>query len=388
MAMILRLVKRLDWKDRAKSVVRWDGALWVALIIIVLSICITLLLIYWEDLRGSQDSLGTTIRTVTLVIGGMIAVILAMWRSRVAERQATTAQQGLLSKDCSTSAIKREPRCSAVQCFPSEWVEYTRSNASRRSIGSNTTFRLCACSASSPDILQDRCNRKLQSKPKWQRGTLTRLSLTNPTRYGKTFKLSWRQSDTGVVKPSFSKSIPSSSWTYEVQISATLDLIGPNLAGADFTKAKLRHAHLVSADLSNAVLWDADLSSEVDPGTPMMFKTLLDGVNLCGANLMYANLSGARLPEARLCHSNLFETNLSSTFLYGAKLISADISLANLSGGDTKKRKHFRRKTMQGTFSRVLANSPRTVPNYPPDSSTARHSIRRIRETTTTERCT
>ena len=91
-------MRKLDWKDLAKSVVRWDGILWITVIIIALLTGVALSSIYWKDLRGSQDSLGTTIRTVALVIGGVVAAILAMWRSRVAERQATTAQRGLLNE--------------------------------------------------------------------------------------------------------------------------------------------------------------------------------------------------------------------------------------------------------------------------------------------------
>ena len=36
------------------------------------------------------------LRNIGLLVGGLIAILLAMWRSRVAERQADTAHQGLL----------------------------------------------------------------------------------------------------------------------------------------------------------------------------------------------------------------------------------------------------------------------------------------------------
>ena len=331
MAMILRLVKRLDWKDRAKSVVRWDGALWVALIIIVLLICITLLLIYWEDLRGSQDSLGTTIRTVALVIGGMIAVILAMWRSRVAERQATTAQQGLLNERYQKGAEMLGSAMLSVRMGGIYALQ--RLAEEHREQYHVQVMRLFCVFARHP-------TRQMQSETPIQAKMAARKFDQTP--FDEPDEI--REDVQAVMEAIGYRS--GEAIVLEKHSQFKLDLRGAdirnarlnraNLAGADFTKANLRHAHLVSADLSNAVLWDADLSSEVDPVTPMMFKTLLDGVNLCGANLMYANLSGARLQGARLCHSNLFETNLSSTFLYGAKLISADISLANLSGAILK----------------------------------------------------
>ena len=51
---------------------------------------------FWEWLRGGPggvESGSTTVRNLGLVIGGFIAILLAVWRSRVAERQADAAQQ-------------------------------------------------------------------------------------------------------------------------------------------------------------------------------------------------------------------------------------------------------------------------------------------------------
>ena len=54
---------------------------------------------HWDVLHDEQrDSASTTIRNFGLLIGGVIAVILAVWRSMVAERQADTAQQSLLNE--------------------------------------------------------------------------------------------------------------------------------------------------------------------------------------------------------------------------------------------------------------------------------------------------
>ena len=60
---------------------------------------------YWGSLHGGEDSVSTTVRNLGLVIGGVIAVLLAVWRSLVATRQADTAQhqtsiarQGLLNE--------------------------------------------------------------------------------------------------------------------------------------------------------------------------------------------------------------------------------------------------------------------------------------------------
>ena len=96
------------WKqfcDGGRRVIRWDGFWWVIGMVGVLIISGGLSWRYWGDLRGDQESLSTTIRNLALVIGGIEAILLAAWRSIVAQRQvaaahrqADTSQQGLLNE--------------------------------------------------------------------------------------------------------------------------------------------------------------------------------------------------------------------------------------------------------------------------------------------------
>ena len=77
---------------------RWDAFWWIAGIVLVLVTSLSLAWCYWEELRGDQESLSATVRNVGVVIGGVIAILFAVWRSIVAARQATTAQLGLLNE--------------------------------------------------------------------------------------------------------------------------------------------------------------------------------------------------------------------------------------------------------------------------------------------------
>ena len=52
---------------------------------------------FWEWLSGGESG-STTIRNIALVAAGLIALPLAIWRGVVANRQANTAQQGLLNE--------------------------------------------------------------------------------------------------------------------------------------------------------------------------------------------------------------------------------------------------------------------------------------------------
>ena len=75
-----------------------DTFWWIAGIVLVLVTSLSLAWCYWEELRGDQESLSATVRNVGVVIGGVIAILFAVWRSIVAARQATTAQLGLLNE--------------------------------------------------------------------------------------------------------------------------------------------------------------------------------------------------------------------------------------------------------------------------------------------------
>ena len=59
--------------------------MWIGAVAIALVVGVALSWSFWEELRGKQDSLSTTVRNIGLVIGGAIAILLAVWRSKVAE---------------------------------------------------------------------------------------------------------------------------------------------------------------------------------------------------------------------------------------------------------------------------------------------------------------
>ena len=67
--------------------------------------------LFWETLHNKQDSFSTTISNLSLVLGGTVAIVLAVWRSKVSERQtdvaqrqAETAQRDLLNQQLQKGA--------------------------------------------------------------------------------------------------------------------------------------------------------------------------------------------------------------------------------------------------------------------------------------------
>ena len=93
-----------------------------------------------------------------------------------------------------------------------------------------------------------------------------------------------------------------------------------DLRGADLSRAHLRRANLIGAQLGSAKLTSANLS----------------GSFLIEADLGSADLKSANLSEAFLGKADLIAAELSGTDLRGALLDEANLTLADLSGADLR----------------------------------------------------
>ena len=63
------------------------------LTLIVLAAVLVLSIRFWDSWSGKEESVGMAIRNLVLVIAAIAALPLAIWRSKVAELQADTAQR-------------------------------------------------------------------------------------------------------------------------------------------------------------------------------------------------------------------------------------------------------------------------------------------------------
>lgn len=84
-----RLRAWADWPERALRAVLWRLEDRLALTTAALLIIIVIVAVLWWD---SSDA----VRNFGLIAGGVAAGALAIWRSRVAERQAATAERARL----------------------------------------------------------------------------------------------------------------------------------------------------------------------------------------------------------------------------------------------------------------------------------------------------
>ena len=131
---------------------------------------------------------------------------------------------------------------------------------------------------------------------------------------------------------------------YDINLSGG-DLTWADLSGADLSEANLNGADLYFANLSDAVLGNVrsltqDQLNAVRPTPPP--ESLPDGLSwqfintngFWGRDLRRANFSGDNLSRARLSYANLFEANLFEANLSGADLREANLREANLSGAN------------------------------------------------------
>ena len=72
-----------------KKGARW----WFVLVAVTVVAGIGLSLCFWEILHNDKESFSTTISNLSLLLGGIVAIELAVWRSIVSERQTTVSQQ-------------------------------------------------------------------------------------------------------------------------------------------------------------------------------------------------------------------------------------------------------------------------------------------------------
>ena len=81
-----------------KSIIRLEGFWIIILVVLTLGVATYLTYDNWNTLNNGEIAASTVIHDISFVVGGVIAILLALWRGRIAERQSKTAQLGLLNE--------------------------------------------------------------------------------------------------------------------------------------------------------------------------------------------------------------------------------------------------------------------------------------------------
>ena len=277
---------------------------------------LALLVMFWEWLSG-EDSGSTTIRNLALVLAGVVALCLAGWRSMVADRQAKTAQRGLLNERYQKGA----------EMLGSDVL-------SVRLAGIYALQRLVT---EHPEQYHLQVMRLFCAFVRLPTKDQTLESGQTPIRPGSLLGL--RQDVESVMDAIGSRN--STGIALERKADYRLDLRGADLPevqilNSDLSRAMFHHSnlsgiHVANTDLTGAFFRDADMS-----------EAQFYDVSFTGAHLASANLSGAMLQEAEMVRmslhnvslsgANLGRANLSGSILQNAKLSKAWLDHANLSG--------------------------------------------------------
>ena len=243
------------WLRHAVRSVWFWITIWVVLVVTAVSV---ISIMYWDWL--SIESNGSTIRNIVLVAVAMIALPLAIWRSTVAERQAKTAQRGLLNERYQKGAEMLGSEVLSVRLGGI----YALARLAREHPGdyhAQIMSLLCAF-ARNPTVVEERDTSELRE-------------------------------DVQAVMTAVRER---SEAQIEIEKEGEYRL---NLSGAYLEGAHLNSAHLILAELNGAKLAGAKLNRAI----------------LSGAELEDAHLEDAYLILAKLNNANLMKAHLNCTHL-------------------------------------------------------------------------
>ena len=329
----------IDWLwATAKAVETWVGVLVAGLI----SLGVYLSIAHWSWLQSGTDqsSNSAVVRNIALVIGGLVAIVVAVWRSLVAGRQARVSHRGLLNERYQKGA---EMLGNGVLSVRLGGIYALRSLAEEhpQPYGVQILRLFCAfvrdpknvtpSAAEVPadiqaamDAVVEYDRRKIAWTPSLLNlfgADLRYLNLEGANLEGGYMPLA------NLEKANLARADLRNATLKSANLSEA-GLFSADLSDADLTNAKLMGASLSTADLSDANLRQADLTEAE------LWAANLWAVNLMRANLSGANLSGTDLSKADLVRANLAGADLSEADLSDANLSEADLSDANLSEAD------------------------------------------------------
>ena len=281
---------------------------WIAGITVVLLAGIILARLFWDDLRGDEESLSATVRNLGLVKGGLIAIILAVWRSVVGSRQADTAQRGLLNERYQKGA----------EMLGSEVL----------SVRLGGIYALQRLAEEHPEQYHVQVMSLLCAfvrHPIEDAGVAPSQSEKN----NETAPL--REDVQVIVDVIINRS--ESQVEFERSVQYRLDLSDAMLRGIVIAGASLSGVDLSGADLSDGFIIErTNLSCAKFAKTKVRGATIGGNTNLYKARFIEAILTDAKLLQVNLSSAILTRADLTGARIYNSDLRETVFEVANLSG--------------------------------------------------------
>ena len=318
---------------------------WVVLVFLEIGISIGVLAAFWDRFLHNPV-LGETLRNAGLLVVAVVATTLAVWRSKVGERQVRLAERRLFEERHQKGTEMLGHALLSVRLGGIYALKHLAQEEPKQ-FHLRTIRQFCAFVLHPPDNKDEDSLVKGSSQEAFNSQTLredfqaimeairTRSTACIETEREQGFRLRLPSADLAGANL-VSAELPAS--ILEGANLAGANLEGANLAGTYLTNALLPGANLAEADLKGANLAGANLA-EADLVGADLSRANLAGANLAGANLAgtyltNALLQGANLAEADLPGANLAGANLAEADLVGANLAHARLQFANLEGAD------------------------------------------------------
>ena len=302
---MMRLLSKFDdWvRNRTQRTLCFFEDRLAPFTLMVLAAMFILLILFWGWL-GAGESGSATIRNLGLVIAAIIGLPLAIWRSKVAERQADmaqrqseTAQSGLLNERYQKGAEMLGSKVLPVRLGGIYALEHLAENYPEEYCVLITAL---FCAFARHPTAQDSSEQQL--RPDVQAVIEAIATCHERVESEKSLRIDLRGADLSYAA-----------------------LAGGNLSGAILTGSNLTCAYLTGANLSGAYLYSTDTN---------LTYAILMGANLSDADLSNADLFGARLGNVDLSNAKLVHTRLEQADLSGADLTNAYLSRSILTGAN------------------------------------------------------
>ncbi len=306
----------------------------VIAVVLILMLISAVFVTYWDWLQiasPDRESNSTTIRNIGFVVAGLVALPIAIWRSRTAQIQADTALRELRSRTYREGAdmlrnCDLSIRLEGIAIF----ALLVKDDHDRYRV--QVDDRLCAfIREATREQLTDDPDQVQSGQAVGVRADIQAAILVIGTR-NKRGRARERRLNLQYANLSGAQLMNADLAGAELQCA---DLSSPYIAlggiPPKFTLGSFEESNrpwrqvtvLIGTDLSGAHLWDSNFAG-----------ANLQGANLSGANLPGANLSRATFMGADLSKAVLDRADLSNAFLVGADLSESQFYDANLSGTD------------------------------------------------------
>ena len=308
--------------------VRWPWILGCVLLAVFIIVYVALVWSNWNCFRG-EDSLGAAIRNVVLVVASVIALLLAMWRSIIADRQAAAAQAQL-------ALAERESLDARYQ----KGADMLGSGSVSTRIGG--VYALKRLAENRPERFHLQVMELLCAfvrnppEPKHPHRPLGE-DITGALDF-----IIYRSADAIAIEESTRCTTPRAGpfTDFRDEEGFRVNLKGAILEGANLRSAKLREANLDNvkmvlvfgrdADFSGAQILTCNLTRSSFHGA-IFDRATMNDVNMTNTSFQISSFMGAYM-KVDLSESDLSGANLTKAYLGSANLKHTSMNDADLSG--------------------------------------------------------